>query len=1032
MLATTPLTADQFLGQSAAHLAIRLVLTATSVLVAAACFDAARRSTGSSRWGWGFLTAAAVGWALSNLVAAYAEVIQGRTLPVPSVADVPGASAALLSCAAIVALLGSVLPAPARMRTLLDGLLIAATLLFVSWDLILRDLYVGTNAVPERALAIGYPLADLSILAILLVSLSRLRPSRPWAMLLGGFGLHAISRTAFAYLEFADAADLGTGSVLWIIGALLIAAAALSGRSLERRLYAPRAGTAADVLIPCIPLAVALVIAARRLSEGPLEPFLLVNGAVIVVLLVARQLIAQVEYLQLYRQLETSVMHGVDVLTVMGVDGAIRRVTGPIQRTLGHRPEELIGTTFADLVHPGRRAHFLEAVRDAPEPPNPASATELMLSAKDGRWVLMETAIADLTRHPDVEAYLVTVRDTGKHRPLGDQLSPESLRDPLTGLGNRVDFLDRVRAAVHRSALTPELVTVVMIDLDGFTDLNDTLGHAVGDQLLVEVAARLGSQLGKGDTLARLGADEFGILLESDRTNPAASADRQLEQLRQPMELGGRSILVSACAGVAAGGFANPTADDLLRSADLALNRSKAAGRANTTVYDRDFRRSARQRVEVESDLRSALEAQQLVLHFQPIVDLASGTIAGAEALVRWDQPGVGLVAPSEFLAIAEVSDLAVTLGRWIVEEACRRAADFQAVSDTQPPFYVAVNMSGRQLADPQLTQQIRAAVDDAGLAPGSLVLEIPQTVLADEGDQAIGKLTVLRDSGIAIAIDDFGTGWSSLSRLRNFPVDKVKIDRPFIADVTGAEDEAPLLSAMIAMANSLGVVTIAEGVETVDQLAFLWRHRCSAAQGFGVYPPVPADDLIRTLQDHQLMLQTLPLQPLSADAQGYIDAVSGAVRAEAPLSEVVTPLLEQLRRITGGALAALTRDEPGGYEERVICGVGDGLQGMVLPLHRSPSAVVREGAERLVPDLQQGFARHKLAGEIGASWFLGAPVPGAADQVFGTLFVVGLAQPAPSHEVADLIDLLARLVANHPEVRNAPERVTATRRVIL
>jgi diguanylate cyclase (GGDEF)-like protein/PAS domain S-box-containing protein len=1038
-LLAVPIVAEVVLAEDQAHLATRLALVASSVAAALVAFGAARRQAGSLRWGWSLLTAAAVLWSLSNLIAAYSELVEGRILPVPSGADIPAALAALIATAGILGLLGAVLPSAARMRALLDGLLIAGTLLFVSWDFVLKELVESSGAGPERVLALGYPVADLTVLSVLLVSLSRLRLTGPWLLLLCGFGLHGLSRATSAYLEVARASDLGLEAVLWIAGTISIAAAALpGGATFERRRAAPRAGTTADILIPCIPLAIALVLGGRRLSEGSLGTFLLMNAGFIVVLLVARQLLAQVEYLTIYRQLEASVTHGVEVLTVIGPGGVIVQQSGPVERALGYRAGELVGTPFRDLVHPQGRDELLASVFDAPPPPTPPSSLQMLLKRSEGDWVLTEATVADLTKHPDVGGFLVSSRDAGKKKSLDSQLSPETLRDPLTGLPNRVQFLDRLNDAVRRSALTPEILTVVIVDLDGFTQLNDTFGHATGDQVLVQAASRLRSALRRNDMLARLGADEFGILFEHDDASPRATAERVLGQLREPMQASGRLLTLTANAGVATGSFSIPTGEELLRSAGLALNQSKGEGRGGVSIFRRDLHLSARNRVEIESDLRNALERSELLLHYQPIVDLPSGRIAGAEALVRWDKPGKGLVSPGEFMAIAEESPLAVSLGQWILQEACRSAREFQSAYVTEPAFFVAVNLSGRQLADHRMADHVLRTLVDSGLPPSALVLEIPQTALADEGRAAIPTLETLRYHGVKVAIDDFGSGWSSLGRLRDFPVDKVKIDRPFIADVTRADDEAPLLTAMLTMAQSMGVATIAEGVETAEQLSVLWRLGCQSAQGFGVYPPAAAPDLLRILGEHELMLEAAPLTPLSEDARGYIEAVSAATKGETPLVEVAGPLLRQLVRITGGDQAALTRYEPRRPEERVLAQAQRDQAVRSVPdtaswsLRGSPSEWIREGGASFDPQLRMTFPDHPLVHEHGATQFLGSPVTTADGTVFGTLMVLAFDGGQVDPAAAELVRLMSRLLGTHPEVAEILKAAANTRRIVI
>jgi len=1027
-LVAAPLAAERVFAAEGAHLVTRFALTAAAVLAAFAAGDAAFRSRGSFRWGWGMMAFAATCWSISNLIAAYAEMARGRALPVPSPADVPAAIAVFSAALGVLSLLGAVLPSTARLRALLDGLLIASTLLFVAWDLVLRDLHVGAAGGPERALALGYPLGDVAILALLLVSSTRLRLTRPWILLMAGFGLHTISHAAFAYLEVAGDSERGAETVSWIAGTLLIALAALPGKStFERRSSAPRAGTAADVLVPMLPLALCLALAARRLTQGPLEPFLLMNAGVIVVLLVARQLLAQVEYLGLYRQLEASVLHGVDILTVVAPDGRILQQTGPSERILGHKSGDLVGTLFGDLIHPNGRQDVVNFLRKAPAPPAPPAALELMLRRGDGQWTLTQTTVSDLRRHPDVGGYLLSSRDVGGRKPLNDQLNPDALKDPLTGLGNRVMFLDHIRSAVDRLAATPNLLTVVLIDVDGFSELNNTLGDAAGDLLLIEVATRLKAVSRKGDTLARVGGDEFGILLERwDQDPPMSMADRALARLREPFALHGREIPISASAGVAPGTIAALTAESLLRSADLALGQAKAEGKSKISVFRQDMQTTARRRMEVESDLRRALEQNELVLYFQPIVDLPSGRIAGAEALMRWNQGGRGMTAPSEFLAVAEESDLVISLGRWALLEACRQARISQASYTTDPPFYVSVNLSGRQLMHPNLVGEVFNAVRKTELDPSSLVLEITENALTDESQDLTATVSELKRLGVQLAIDDFGTGSSSLSRLRSFPVDKIKIDRPFVADIRSSTDEAPLLAAIVAMAHSLGVTTVAEGVETVEQLAFLWRQGCESAQGFGVYKPVPADELGQLLGGHMLMLEAIPLRPLSADAQGYMDVIADVARADAPLDQVAGPLLAQLLRITGADAAFLTQDDPSHVVETIrgsIGRAGSGLDvhpGLVLSLSGSPSDEARRSGAYIEGDLPSRYPKHDLAKVVRAVSHLGVPVRTPEGSTFGTLCLSSVRQHAFADDLEQLVELLARLLGNHPEARAA------------
>ncbi len=573
------------------------------------------------------------------------------------------------------------------MRALLDGLLIASTLLFVGWELALHDAIPrvrrGSGAAHERW---ATPWPGLAVLALLLVSLSRLKLSGPWLLLLIGFGLHAVSRAAFAYLDLVQIEDTGVESAIWIAGTLAIAAAALTGgTTFERRRVAPRAGTAADILVPCIPLAIAIALAGRRLAQGPLDTFLLMNAGAIVVLLVARQLLAQVEYLELYRQLEASVMHGLDVLTVVGPGGIIAQQTGPVERVLGYRTGQLIGKAFRDLVHPQGREEILPVVFSAQPPPAPPTSLQLLLQRGDGEWTLTETTISDLSRHPDVGGYLLTSRDAGARRGLDSQLSPETLNDPL------------YRCGQPRPVPRPAQHCRAAFGADPRAD------HRARDRhRRLHRHQRQPGSCHRRPTSGRGGRPPQGGASQRRHPRPTRGGRvRHSPRKRRGQPGGYRRASAEPAAptdgpsgpqrphqrqrGVATGSFAIPTAEDLLRSADLALNQARSSGRSSISVFRKDLHLSARRRVEVESDLRRALENNELFLHFQPVVDLPSGRIAGAEALVRWNRPDGSVVSPGEFVAVAEESDLALSLGRWILNEACRRAQEFQAILFDRP-----------------------------------------------------------------------------------------------------------------------------------------------------------------------------------------------------------------------------------------------------------------------------------------------------------------------------------------------------------
>jgi diguanylate cyclase (GGDEF)-like protein len=407
----------------------------------------------------------------------------------------------------------------------------------------------------------------------------------------------------------------------------------------------------------------------------------------------------------------------------------------------------------------------------------------------------------------------------------------QALHDSLTGLPNRALFLDRLGHALQRGGGRSQ-VGVLFCDLDRFKTVNDSLGHAAGDDLLVAVAARLGECLRAGDTAARLGGDEFAVLLEDvrDEREALAVADRVIEALRAPFELHGRDVYVSSSIGVVCG---SGSGEELLRNADVAMYRAKAEGKGRYALFEPSMGAEVLERIELEADLQHAVERDQLVVHFQPLIDLRSGRLEGFEALVRWQHPERGLLPPAAFIPLAEETDLIVHVGRWVLEESCRQAATWGTA--------VSVNLSGRQLEEPGLVDAVSETLRTSGLAPEQLWLEITETVLMHDSEATIERLRALKALGIKLAVDDFGTGYSSLRYLRRFPIDLLKMAKPFVDGLVASREGTALARTIIELGSSLGLRTVAEGIEGSHELAQLRRMGCDLGQGFLFARPMPA-----------------------------------------------------------------------------------------------------------------------------------------------------------------------------------------------
>ena len=638
-----------------------------------------------------------------------------------------------------------------------------------------------------------------------------------------------------------------------------------------------------------------------------------------------------------------------DVIHVINEDGTTRFITPSVRHLLGWNPEEMVGHSALELIHPDDLPPAVEQIKLSREHPGAGRPLTLRVRHRDGSWRVFEAIGRNLLDDPRIRGIIVNSRDVTERRGAEAQslrlavfarenpnpifeLSPDggvvwvnaagqrlvaelgvdgpawvlppdheallaraaaegegfhgrearvgarvfawsyhpqpslgtvhlfgeevterkrveerllhdALHDALTGLPNRHLFMQRLGESLFRFNTGGGQFAVLFLDLDRFKVVNDSLGHHVGDELLVAVARRLQESVRATDTVARFGGDEFAVLLSEmeDTSDATAIAARVAAAVAAPVNLSGYEIFTSASIGIAlaSNGYERP--EYLLRNADVAMYRAKGSAGVAWEVFDRAMHAQALERLQVETDLRRALQREEFRLHYQPIVSLSTGKIIGVEALARWQHPERGLVEPADFIATAEETGSIVPLGQWVVREACRQLAEWR--NELGVRMAVSVNLSARQLAQPDLVAVVRAAVADAGLQPRHLKLEITESVLLETA-AAEGVLAELRELGFEMQLDDFGTGYSSLSALHRLPMQALKVDRAFVSRMEDGNAPTQLVRTIALMGRGLGLTVIAEGVETAAQLAEVRAIGCDYAQGYLMARPLPADQL--------------------------------------------------------------------------------------------------------------------------------------------------------------------------------------------
>jgi diguanylate cyclase (GGDEF)-like protein/PAS domain S-box-containing protein len=574
----------------------------------------------------------------------------------------------------------------------------------------------------------------------------------------------------------------------------------------------------------------------------------LVGGTVVNMREVTERKLAEQRLAANEARFRSLVQHSSDVVAVLDDRGRVTYASPSSSEVLGYRPDELVDRGVEVLIHPDDWSAFEHAL-DRVDAESDLHRIEVRIRTWPQAWKTFEVTIRDLRGEPSVGGIVLNAHDVTERKALESSLRHQAHHDELTGLANRVLFRQRISEALNDGPATRQLA-VLFIDLDDFKTVNDSLGHDAGDDLLMIIGSRVEAALRPGDTAARLGGDEFAVLLD-DIPNPEHAtgvARRLLGIVREPVTLGDREIVVTASVGIAFGGVAQATSPTiLLRSADAAMYHAKSAGKGRVKVFDESMHLSAFERLEFKGDLARGVERNEFVLHFQPIIDLASGRITGLEALVRWDHPARGLVGPGSFVPLAEETGLIVPLGRWVLNEALDWLRHWQRLAD--PELTMSINLSVLQLADERIVDDLAAALDRTGVDPAAVVVELTEGLLAEEG-LVSRRLEHIRQLGVGVAADDFGTGFASYAALQRMPFTTVKIDRGLIDGLgTSFNDRAVAqVGSIIEMAHGTGLTVVAEGIESSAQLTALTHMGCDLGQGYHFGRPLPPDDVERRL----------------------------------------------------------------------------------------------------------------------------------------------------------------------------------------
>jgi len=820
-----------------------------AVIIAAA--TARHSARGALRTAW-ILLAAALGLYFIGSAIGVSSWLRGQD-PFPGPADIFYCAYYLTLAAAAIALLRAYALRVAWVQLALDATIFVVGFGAFFWFLVLRPVSMSAQVdLLKQALSLTYLGLDcllvLMLGVLLITGAGQAGGRRVPSLLLAGFAttfladiLWSLAKVRGYYLAG------GFYDVLYMMCYVPLAAAGreqMQATSAPARARSPHSDAIARALPSAAMLAafLMLVYLARGDVGGPATVMTMIVFALTLLFMVRQSVAwrgaALVRERQAARLVEdryaSLIANAADVIMIVAADGTLRFASPAAERTLGLRPESIIGQSLAELWS-GEDAEklrkFLAEV--AGTPAGTVGPVELRLERGSRRCVL-ESVGSNLTQDPAVEGLALNFRDISERKALEEQLRQLAFHDPLTLLANRNLFRDRVQHALALAQRGRGSVVVMFLDLDNFKNINDSLGHDAGDRLLQAVAQRIVKTTRSSDTVARLGGDEFAVLVEgiASQRDVERLADSLIDTHNLPFTLDGVEVRVTASIGVALS-TADGGAETLLSNADIAMYHAKAAGKNRHTTFQPQMQDKLQERLRLEADISRALAEQEFFLEYQPIVDLATRALLGVEALVRWRHPDAGVLMPARFIQVLEECGQIVKLGRWVLCQACRDFCAWRTAVAGSAGLRLAVNISGRHLQHGELVQDVAQALHESGLEPHNLVIELTESTTMYNTDANLERFHRVKALGVRLAIDDFGTGYSSLSYLHRFPIDILKIDRSFVSRLTNSDNGPELARAVITLGETLGLETVAEGIELEPQVGALLALGCVAGQGF-------------------------------------------------------------------------------------------------------------------------------------------------------------------------------------------------------